>query len=1087
MPIIKSFGYQLTNVNFAQVAAASYDLFVTEAAPLQTNGAILPQLTSANVSQLKSEGRTVLGYVDIGVTDDLRYYWQPSWTSNGRDTGTPTSAAPTWLQGSVPIDFTGDGVPDGRIVDYTDPTWQQIVIDQAVALVRDRGYSGVFLDDIGRYFDYGTAKGNVTAAADAMIAFVARVKAAITAISPAAVLVTNTNPYILTDNSTGDAASSVSFQFIKAVDFHLIENQTTAVIDYARQQMPGEQLLILDNTAGANISAAEGWQRGVYLQVPSNNYDVFAPVVYPATAGADVLTGGDGPNRIDGLGGNDQIVGGNGADVLIGGDGDDVLTGGNGDDTIDGGAGTDTAVFERTSMVDLGLQGSRQDTNRSGSDLLVSIENLVGSTFDDTFYGDGGVNQLTDARNGNDAFYGLGGDDILAVSRSGSSAGTSVQLSGGAGADTITFLGGARLRDTVTLNGDAGADTITVSSPASASVSGGDGDDRVVIDTRGGSYAVTLGAGTDTLALAYIRGAGLSAITVTDFVAGAAGDRLDVTTWVTTAAISRYNASLGPFEEGHLLLAPAGADTLLFYDSNGSGDYPVPLIRFQNTAATSFTSANFISGDLGFAPRYFVPGTPGNDQLTGGVTPDFLLPGRGNNVIDGGDGADTLVLIKARAAYSAFTINGQTYLVAKGEADRTSNIETIRFANTTQSAANATVGASGFDTLRYTASFADLRAQYGTTNATAALTHYLSFGFAEGRDAYAFDPLAYIASHRDLRAAYGTNAAEGSRHYIAAGAAEGRQVTFDPLAYIASYADLRAAYGVDGDAGARHYIQAGAGEGRAATFDPLSYLAANSDVLVQVGNDTTAATIQYIRFGSSRPTSGFDALSYVASYNDLIRAFGTDTRGAVRHYVDYGYAEGRAPTFDALRYGASYVDLARSFGTDADGLSRHFIQTGFGEGRLRDAGFDAVGYLLTYSDLAAAKLGKAGALNHWLIVGADEGRVGDATFGREQTSHALIDGMTGTIDSSGDRDWFEFDVNVDAGARQISVHLDNVSVAGTLELHRSNGELVKTATADANGDVTLDYIASAADTYYLVVAASTPAGTGTYAIDYTVI
>ena len=72
------------------------------------------------MAALKAQGRTVVGYVNVAVTDDARYYWNPAWTNNGQDTGTPDGDAPTWLQGALPIDFTGDGNQDALIVDFWD-------------------------------------------------------------------------------------------------------------------------------------------------------------------------------------------------------------------------------------------------------------------------------------------------------------------------------------------------------------------------------------------------------------------------------------------------------------------------------------------------------------------------------------------------------------------------------------------------------------------------------------------------------------------------------------------------------------------------------------------------------------------------------------------------------------------------------------------------------------------------------------------------------------------------------------------------------------------------------------------------------
>ncbi len=111
-------------------------------------------------------------------------------------------------------------------------------------------------------------------------------------------------------------------------------------------------------------------------------------------------------------------------------------------------------------------------------------------------------------------------------------------------------------------------------------------------------------------------------------------------------------------------------------------------------------------------------------------------------------------------------------------------------------------------------------------------------------------PLEYIASYADLRAVFGTDAALGASHRLEHGLAEGRSASFKGLDYIASYTDLIAAFGADRDAGARHYITHGAKEGRVPdSFDGARYLANYADLRAAFGADTDAAAAHFITFG----------------------------------------------------------------------------------------------------------------------------------------------------------------------------------------------------------------------------------------------
>jgi Ca2+-binding RTX toxin-like protein len=117
----------------------------------------------------------------------------------------------------------------------------------------------------------------------------------------------------------------------------------------------------------------------------------------------------------------DTIFGFGGDDTIFGFGGDDLINGGLGADRINGGAGIDTARYGDSSegvvvslAAGIGLGGTAE------GDELISIENVTGSTHNDTLIGAISVNVLN----------GAGGDD---------------RLMGGEGADTL--IGGAG-RDT---------------------------------------------------------------------------------------------------------------------------------------------------------------------------------------------------------------------------------------------------------------------------------------------------------------------------------------------------------------------------------------------------------------------------------------------------------------------------------------------------------------------------------------------------------------------------------------------------------------------------------------------------------------
>ncbi|MVQ48194.1 DUF11 domain-containing protein [Nocardioides sp. MAH-18] len=127
------------------------------------------------------------------------------------------------------------------------------------------------------------------------------------------------------------------------------------------------------------------------------------------TFGDDDLSGTRRDDVICGLAGNDRIAGGAGDDILYGNERDDVLLGGRGDDTIDGGPGEDTASFAGSD------RGVRCDLLRAratgeGTDVIVDVEDLVGSRYADQLYGDDEDNTLWGGP-GDDTLVGRGGRD----------------------------------------------------------------------------------------------------------------------------------------------------------------------------------------------------------------------------------------------------------------------------------------------------------------------------------------------------------------------------------------------------------------------------------------------------------------------------------------------------------------------------------------------------------------------------------------------------------------------------------------------------------------------------------------------------
>lgn len=159
--------------------------------------------------------------------------------------------------------------------------------------------------------------------------------------------------------------------------------------------------------------------------------------------GFDDLYGDAGDDILRGGLGDDFLAGGTGNDRLFGEAGDDLLDGGPGSDRIDGGEGFDAVIYADAFSVSVNLTTGR--ATGDGADVLVGIEDVVGSDYADTLVGSGAENILEglagsdriDGLAGKDSLYGDEGNDRL------TGGADRDYLDGGSGFDTFVFTLGA--------------------------------------------------------------------------------------------------------------------------------------------------------------------------------------------------------------------------------------------------------------------------------------------------------------------------------------------------------------------------------------------------------------------------------------------------------------------------------------------------------------------------------------------------------------------------------------------------------------------------------------------------------------------
>ena len=189
----------------------------------------------------------------------------------------------------------------------------------------------------------------------------------------------------------------------------LLDDVATAGGSTAETTLPDDPDTSVDNTSdtvdsGVGITASGDTGNDIWEGSSQDDY-------YDGQEGNDYIEGRPGDDTLLGGDGNDTIDGGNGSDSIFGGAGDDTLIGGQGNDYIDGGDGLDTLAFDSSSGVYVSLM-SDTEAGSVGEDIVLNIENIIGTTGGDTLYGCDGANVISGG-DGNDTIYGNDGDDIL--------------------------------------------------------------------------------------------------------------------------------------------------------------------------------------------------------------------------------------------------------------------------------------------------------------------------------------------------------------------------------------------------------------------------------------------------------------------------------------------------------------------------------------------------------------------------------------------------------------------------------------------------------------------------------------------------
>ncbi|GAA0650715.1 beta strand repeat-containing protein [Brevundimonas lenta] len=333
---------------------------------------------------------------------------------------------------------------------------------------------------------------------------------------------------------------------------------------------------------------------------------------------------------------------GNGLDNFIAGAGGaDSLSGGVGRDVLSGGAGVDRADYSTAAagvVASLALGAASTDGDGS-NDILIGLEDLRGSGFDDRLSGDAGANRL-EGQGGGDVLVGRGGADIL---------------SGGGGIDTADYAAAAAgvtaslTAATASNDGDGAADILE----SIENLIGSAFDDLLIGHAQGN--ILTGGAGRDTLL-------GLDGA---DTLAGGQGVA---------------NQLFGGLGDDIYVLEAVG-DTI--FEAEGAGtDTARVAYNLLNLAAN--VENVVYTGTGGFT----VVGNALANVLTGGAGLDTFTGGGGNDTLNGGGGRDIARMSGTAAQYYFADLgDGRLRIVdtvaGRDGIDILNDIEAVRFSDGT--------------------------------------------------------------------------------------------------------------------------------------------------------------------------------------------------------------------------------------------------------------------------------------------------------------------------------------------------------------------------------------------------------------------
>jgi Ca2+-binding RTX toxin-like protein len=389
-----------------------------------------------------------------------------------------------------------------------------------------------------------------------------------------------------------------------------------------------------------------------------------------------VIKGGKGNDTIQFI--NDveapgQVDGGEGDDFILTGEGNDFVTGGQGNDTLNGGefdGGGNTAEYRLTNpnvgaIVNL-TTGRATNDGFGTQDILINIQNVQGSNYNDSIAGNGEDNFLGGGM-GNDALYGGAGEDILMAGEGAD------YIDGGADTDTITYLTAAAPiqvnLSSRNLFAFIAPDGITPLFLSPNSGQGGEANgDRIfnIENVSGSQYNDVIVAGDGGGIVDGYDGNDIiyAGVSEEELIGGNGVDWLSYKLSNVGVEISLKDSE---GSEGY-----ADSDELQTVVKEDGEVKNVTGNSFENLEGSEFNDGE-LQGDDG---NNLIRGLGGNDIILAEGGNDSLIGGAGADSLNGGDGEDTAIYLNSFGSVDV-NLSLQRGLLSDAQGDTLSGVENL--------------------------------------------------------------------------------------------------------------------------------------------------------------------------------------------------------------------------------------------------------------------------------------------------------------------------------------------------------------------------------------------------------------------------